>query len=40
MAYRTRVLDPGAVEDAGDLIKDFLGRPMSTAALKDELQAH
>lgn len=39
MAYRTRVLDPGAVSDAGDLIKDFLGREMSTAALKEELQA-
>src|SRR5579859_1493774 len=38
MAYRTRVLDPGAVVDAGDLIKDFLGRDMSTAALKSELQ--
>ena len=38
MAYRTRILDPGAVVDAGDLIKDFLGREMSTEALKGELQ--
>ena len=39
MAYRTRVLDPGAVTDAGDLIKDFLGRDFNTDALKSELQA-
>lgn len=39
MAYRTRVLDQGAAVDAGDLIKDFLGREMSTDALKTELQA-
>ena len=39
MAYRTRILDPGAFVDAGDLIKDFLGREMSTDALKSELQA-
>jgi thimet oligopeptidase len=39
MAYRTRVLDPGASVDAGDLIKDFLGRDMSTEALKGELSA-
>jgi len=39
MAYRTRVLDPGAVSDAGDLIKDFLGRDFNTDALKSELQA-
>ncbi len=39
MAYRTRVLDPGASVDAGDLIKDFLGREMSADALKGELQA-
>ncbi len=39
MAYRTRVLDPGAVSDAGDLIKDFLGRDFSADALKSELQA-
>jgi thimet oligopeptidase len=39
MAYRTRVLDPGASVDAGDLIKDFLGREMSTDALKSELAA-
>jgi len=37
MAYRTRVLDPGASEGAADLIKDFLGRPMSADALKAEL---
>ena len=39
MAYRTRVLDPGASTGAADLIKDFLGRPLSTDALKSELQA-
>ena len=39
MAYRTRVLDQGALVDAGDLIKDFLGREMSSEALKSELQA-
>lgn len=39
MAYRTRILDQGALVDAGDLIKDFLGRDMSTEALKTELQA-
>ncbi len=38
MAYRTRVLDPGASGGAADLIKDFLGRPLSTDALKSELQ--
>ena len=39
MAYRTRVLDQGALVDADDLIKDFLGREMSSEALKTELQA-
>lgn len=39
MAYRTRVLDPGSSVPAADLIKDFLGRPLSTEALKSELQA-
>jgi thimet oligopeptidase len=38
LRYRQLVLDPGGSEDANDLIRNFLGRPMSLEAFKDELQ--
>jgi thimet oligopeptidase len=37
MAYRHDVLDPGASEDANDLVKSFLGRPISVEAFKADL---
>ncbi len=37
--YRKDVLDPGASEDANDLVKSFLGRPISLDAFKAYLQA-
>ena len=37
MTYRRLVLEPGGSEDANVLIKDFLGRPLSLDAFKDEL---
>jgi thimet oligopeptidase len=37
MAYRHDVLDPGASEDANDLVKSFLGRDISLEAFKKEL---
>ncbi len=37
MAYRKLVLEPGGSEDANVLIQDFLGRPLSLDAFKDEL---
>ncbi len=37
MAYRHDVLDPGASEDANDLVKTFLGRPISVEAFKADL---
>ena len=40
MAYRRAVLEPGASESASDLIQDFLGRPLSIAAFKAQLQNH
>jgi len=40
MAYRRQVLEPGGSQDANMLIDKFLGRPMSTAAFKEELQQH
>ena len=36
--YRKLVLEPGGSQDANLLIENFLGRPMSTQALKDELK--
>jgi thimet oligopeptidase len=36
--YRKLVLEPGGSEDANELIQNFLGRPMSLEAFKDELQ--
>ncbi|WP_031239311.1 M3 family metallopeptidase [Asticcacaulis sp. AC466] len=35
--YRKLVLEPGGSEDANALIQDFLGRPLSLDAFKDEL---
>ena len=35
--YRKLVLEPGGSEDANVLIQDFLGRPLSLDAFKDEL---
>ena len=37
MAYRQDVLDLGASEDANDLVKSFLGRPISLEAFKEDL---
>jgi len=37
MQYRKQVLEPGGSEDANVLIQDFLGRPLSLEAFKDEL---
>lgn len=38
MQYRKLVLDPGSSRDANVLIEDFLGRPLSLAPFKEELQ--
>jgi thimet oligopeptidase len=38
--YRQMILEPGATTDAGSLIKNFLGRPMSVDAFKEDLQSH
>jgi thimet oligopeptidase len=35
--YRKQVLEPGGSEDANVLIQNFLGRPLSLEAFKDEL---
>lgn len=35
--YRQLVLDPGGSEDANELIQNFLGRPLSLEAFKQEL---
>jgi thimet oligopeptidase len=37
MRYRKLVLEPGGSRDANDLIADFLGRPLSLEAFKEEL---
>ncbi len=37
MRYRKLVLEPGGSEDANTLIQNFLGRPLSLDAFKDEL---
>lgn len=39
LAYRRLVLEPGGQQDANDLIKAFLGRPLSTEAFKQYLSA-
>ncbi|MBO9499150.1 MAG: Zn-dependent oligopeptidase [Novosphingobium sp.] len=39
MAYRHAVLEPGGSKPADQLIRDFLGRDLSTQALRDELAA-
>ena len=38
MQYRKRVLEPGASQDANDLIRSFLGRPSNLEAYKRFLQ--
>lgn len=40
MQYRQQVLEPGGSQDANLLIRNFLGRPMSTEAFKEELKPH
>lgn len=39
LSYRKAVLDPGGSADPNDYIRNFLGRPLSTAAFKEELKA-
>lgn len=39
LSYRRAVLDPGGSADPNDYIRNFLGRPLSTAAFKEELKA-
>ncbi|MEO6080549.1 MAG: M3 family metallopeptidase [Steroidobacteraceae bacterium] len=38
MQYRRQVLQPGSSRDANALIETFLGRPVSLASFRDELQ--
>lgn len=38
MQYRKLVLEPGGSRDANDLIRAFLGRPLSLEAYKRNLE--